>query len=85
MSAPAITYESIELRCVCGELTLCVAPRAVDIAEFLRGALELGWREIDADRIDVATFWDGEVQIRLSATCGQCVQKRVARHLKRAA
>ncbi len=85
MSAPAITYESIELRCLCGELTLCVAPGSVNIADFLRDALELGWREIDADRVEVATFWDGEVQIRMPAMCKECVEKQIARGLKRAA
>ena len=85
MNAPAITYETVELRCLCGELTLCVARGAVNIAEFLRSAVDLGWRQIDRERMEVATFWDGEVQVRLAGTCTDCVARIARRHLKRAA
>jgi hypothetical protein len=80
-----ITYETIELRCLCGELTLCVSRGSVDIAEFLRSVVDEGWRQIDSDRLEVATFWDGEVQVRMSAKCAQCAAKSVQRNLKRAA
>ncbi len=85
MSTAAITYETVELRCLCGELTLCVARGAVNIAEFLRSTVDLGWRMIERDRIEVATFWDGEVQIHLSGKCKECVAKTAERNLKRAA
>ena len=32
MNSPVITYETVELRCLCGELTVCVARGAVNIA-----------------------------------------------------
>lgn len=85
MSAPAITYETVELRCLCGEMTLCVARGPVNIAEFLRSTVDLGWRQIDSGRIEVATFWDGEVQILLSGACQDCAAKIADRQLKRAA
>jgi hypothetical protein len=85
MKEQAITYETVELRCLCGELTVCVARGAVNIAEFLRSAMELGWPKIDTDLIEVATFWDGEVQVRLPGMCAECTVKYVIRNLKRAA
>jgi len=85
MKMSKITYETVELRCLCGELTICVARGAVDIAEFLRSAVDLGWRRIDRDRMEVATFWDGEVEIRLTGMCADCVARVTDRHLKRAA
>ena len=85
MRMPMITYETVELRCLCGELTICVARGAVDIAEFLRSAVDLGWRRIDRERMEVATFWDGEVQVRLAGMCADCVVRAAERALKRAA
>jgi hypothetical protein len=85
VSAHAITYETVELRCLCGELTLCVTRGEVNIADFLRSAVDLGWRRIDRERMEVATFWDGEVQVRLSGTCPDCGAKIARRLMKRAA
>ena len=85
MSTRAITYETVELQCDCGELAVCVAPGPVDLAEFLRSAVDLGWRYIGREPIDVATFWDGEVQIRLAGACGECAIKIAERILKKAA
>lgn len=85
MNMPMITYETLELRCLCGELTICVARGAVDIAEFLRSAVDLGWRQIDRERMEVATFWNGEVEVRLAGTCADCVVRAAERALRRAA
>jgi hypothetical protein len=85
MSKPAITYETVELRCLCGELTVCVARGPVNIAEFLHSAIDLGWRQVDSDRMEVATFWDGEVQVRLSGVCAECVTRAAEGRVKRAA
>lgn len=85
MSVRAITYETVELRCLCGELTLCVARGQVDIAEFLRSVVDAGWRRIDRERLEVVTFWDGEVQVRLSGACPECALKIAESALKRAA
>lgn len=85
MIASTITYETVELRCLCGELTLCVSRGAVNIAEFLRSVVDEGWRQIDRDHLEVATFWDGEVQVRLSGMCAECAAKTIQRNLKRAA
>jgi len=79
MNSPMITYETVELRCLCGELAVCVARGAVNIAEFLRSAADLGWRQIESHRMEVATFWDGEVQVRLSGTCAECGAKAAER------
>jgi hypothetical protein len=35
--------------------------------------------------MEVATFWDGEVQVRLAGTCAECSAKTAERSLKRAA
>jgi len=85
MNSPVITYETVELRCLCGELTVCVARGSVNIAEFLRSTLDLGWRRIESECMEVATFWDGEVQVRLAGTCAECGAKAAERGLKRAA
>ena len=85
MNMPKITYETLELRCLCGELTICVARGAVDIAEFLRSAVELGWRQIDRSRIEVTTFQDGDVEVRLAGLCADCVVRATERALGRAA
>ena len=85
MNSPVITYETVELHCPCGELTVCVARGAVNIAEFLRSTLALGWRRIESERMEVATFWDGEVQVRLAGSCPECSVKAAERGLKRAA
>ena len=85
MSRTMITYETVELRCLCGELTVCVARGKVDIAEFLRSAVDLGWRRIDRERMEVATFRDGEVQVRLAGMCAECVVRAAERALRRAA
>jgi hypothetical protein len=85
MNSPMTKYETVELRCLWGELTICVAREAVNIAEFLRSTIDLGWRQIDRDHIEVATFCDGEVRIRLAGTCADCVAMALGRPLKRAA
>jgi len=71
----AIAWETVELRCGCGEAAVCLARGPLDLAEFLRGAVDLGWRRIDPDRIEVSVYGGREVEIRLSGICGECAAR----------
>lgn len=70
---PDITYETVSLRCDCGDLLVREKAGRVDIAEFLRGAIVAGWHHIDPRVMTLTTFWDGEVQIGLEGKCSRCV------------
>lgn len=61
-------YEVLILKCACGNASVS-SNRQIDLAEFLRSAIKIGWRQLEEGPISVE---DGVIEINIAGQCKLC-------------
>lgn len=65
--------QTIQLRCDCDEIISSSSNSGVDIAAFLREAIEAGWSYLDPDLFESTTTSKGQVIVTIVGRCPDCI------------